>query len=315
MAQKEIWVTRFAIRLILALLFSAQLGVTGFAQAPVPTDMPSLAPMLERVLPGIVSIAAHGRAPDEQDPLLSDPYIRKFFGLPEDAKPGEHEFWTAGSGVIVNAHEGYVLTSRHVVENADDLTVVLLDGRRLTATVFGVDAATDLALIQIEPNGLVAPLLGDSDRLKVGDYVVAVGNPFALGQTVTLGIVSALRRQGSGTERSEDLIQTDASINPGNSGGALVNLRGEVVGINSIIFAPSGSNSSIGFAIPINVANDVMRELIRQKKAPNDEQGSAEDETDSKRAISGGLKPGERTSPFRHALSKAAAFACTRSQP
>jgi serine protease Do/serine protease DegQ len=257
------------IRLAVMLLFFAQQAVTGLAQAPVP-DVPSLAPMLERVLPGIVSIAAHGQATNEPDPLLSDPYVRKFFGLPDDADPGQHEFWTAGSGVVVDAREGYVLTSRHVVEDADDITVVLFDGRRLAATIVGVDGSTDLALIQIEPDRLVAPVLGDSDRLRVGDYVVAVGNPFALGQTVTLGIVSALRRGDPGGEQYDNYIQTDALINPGNSGGALVDLRGEVIGINNMVFAPSGSSSGISFAVPINVAREIMRQLIRQKKAASD---------------------------------------------
>ncbi|WP_119269550.1 trypsin-like peptidase domain-containing protein [Taklimakanibacter deserti] len=254
------------IRAILVLCWFVQLSIVGHAQAVVP-DVPSLAPMLERVLPGIVSIASHGRAPNEQDQLLSDPYVRKFFGLPENADPGQHEFWSAGSGVIVDVQEGYVLTSRHVVESADDITVVLMDGHRLAATILGVDDPTDLAVIQVGPNGLVAPTLGDSDRIRVGDYVVAVGNPFALGQTVTLGIVSGLRRHGPGMREYEDYIQTDALINPGNSGGALVNLSGQVIGINNMVFAPSGSSSGIGFAIPINVARDVMRELIRRKKA------------------------------------------------
>ncbi|QIG48923.1 trypsin-like serine protease [Nordella sp. HKS 07] len=249
-------------RFLLILVLSAQLTGTSFAQTP-DQRTPSLAPILEKVLPAIVSIAAHGRAPDEQDPLLSDPHVRKFFGLPEDASPGDHEFWTAGSGVITEAHEGLVLTSRHVVDEADDITVVLADGRRLPAAVVGADETTDLALVRVVPENLVEPIFGDSDKLRVGDYVVAVGNPFALGQTVTLGIVSALRRNPP----DEDLIQTDASINPGNSGGALVNLKGEIVGINSMIFAPLGTNSGIGFAVPINTARSVVREIIKQDKA------------------------------------------------
>lgn len=253
-------------RAILVLCWLVQLSIIGNAQAVVP-DGPSLAPMLQHVLPGIVSIAAHGRAPNEQDPLLSDPYVRKFFGLPEDADPGQHEFWSAGSGVVIDIQEGYVLTSQHVIDGADDITVVLMDGRRLAATIVGADASTDLALVQVGSGGLVAPALGDSDRLRVGDYVVAVGNPFALGQTVTLGIISGLRRHGPGMSEYEDYIQTDALINPGNSGGALVNLSGEVIGINNMVFAPSGTTSGIGFAIPINVARDVMREFIGRKKA------------------------------------------------
>lgn len=252
-------------RAIMILWWLVQFTITGYAQAITP-DTPSLAPMLEHVLPGIVSIAAHGRVPNDLDPLLSDPYVKKFFGLAEDAEPGEHEFWTAGSGVIVDAAKGYVLTSGHVVENADDVTVVFMDGRRLDATLIGADETTDLALIQIKPGALAAPTLGNSDRLRVGDYVVAIGNPFALAQTVTLGIVSGIRHSGPGIGQLEDYIQTDALINPGNSGGALVNLKGEVVGINSMVFTPSGSSTGIGFAIPINVAREVMRKLIEQKQ-------------------------------------------------
>jgi S1-C subfamily serine protease len=255
-----------SLREILILWWLVQFSILGHAQAVTP-DVPSLAPMLEPVLPGIVSIASHGRTTNEQDPLLADPYVKKFFGLPENADPGEHEFWTAGSGIIADARKGYVLTSRHVVESADDINVVLMDGRRLVATVLGVDESTDLALLQVTADDLTAPALGNSDRLRVGDYVVAVGNPFALGQTVTLGIVSGIRRNGSGMQPSEDYIQTDALINPGNSGGALVNLRGEVIGINNMVFAPSGSSGGIGLAVPINIARGVMRELIRQKNA------------------------------------------------
>lgn len=258
----------FHVRLLAIVLLSALLSGSATARSPTPGGAPSLAPMLDRVLPGIVSIAVHGQAADEPDPLLSDPYVRKFFGLPGELKPGKHEVWTAGSGVIVRAQEGFVLTSQHVVENADDITVVLADGRRLPATVLGSDSSSDLAVIKIEAKGLTSATLGNSDHLKVGDYVVAVGNPFALGQTVTMGIVSALHKNGLQSQRSEDLIQTDASINPGNSGGALVNLNGEVVGINSMVFAPSGANSGISFAIPINTAREVIRELVKQSKDP-----------------------------------------------
>jgi len=228
-------------------------------------EVPSLAPMLEKVLPSVVSIAVHGRMPAEQNPLLSDPFFRRFFGLPEQ-QPREREFQAAGSGVIVDPARGYVITNNHVVEKADEITVVLSDGRRLQAKKVGLDAPTDVAVIQIPADGLAGLPFGDSDRLRVGDYVVAVGNPFGLEQTVTSGIVSALGRSGLGIEGYESFIQTDASINPGNSGGALVNLRGELVGINSAIIGPSGGNVGIGFAIPINMARRVMEQLIAHGK-------------------------------------------------
>lgn len=177
-----------------------------------------------------------------------------FFGIPEDVQPEEREFQAAGSGVIVDAGKGYILTSNHVVENADEITVVFSDGRQFAAERVGTDPDTDLAVLRAAADDLTALPLGNSDALKVGDYVVAVGNPFGLSQTATLGIVSALGRTGLGIEGYEDFIQTDASINSGNSGGALVNLQGELVGINSAIIGPAGWNVGIGFAIPINMA-------------------------------------------------------------
>ncbi|MBC7285173.1 Do family serine endopeptidase, partial [Hoeflea sp.] len=194
------------------------------------------------------------------------PFFRKFFNVPEDAQPPKQEFHAAGSGVIVDAAKGYILTNNHVVENAEDVTAVLNDGRSFKATVVGTDSLTDLAVISIKADNLSALPLGDSTKLRVGDYVVAVGNPFGLSQTATMGIVSALGRTGLGIESYEDFIQTDASINPGNSGGALVNLSGEVVGINSAIVGPSGGNVGIGFAIPVSMARQVMDQLIQHGK-------------------------------------------------
>ncbi|MDH3236401.1 MAG: DegQ family serine endoprotease [Alphaproteobacteria bacterium] len=236
-------------------------------------DVPSLAPMLEKVLPGVVSIAVHGRLPAEENPLLSDPFFRRFFGVPEQQQPQEREFQAAGSGVVVDPARGYVITNNHVVEKADEITVILSDGRRLQATKVGTDPATDVAVIRIPADGLSGLPLGDSDKLRVGDYVVAVGNPFGLEQTVTSGIVSALGRTGLGIEGYESFIQTDASINPGNSGGALVNLRGELVGINSAIIGPSGGNVGIGFAIPINMARQVMEQLVAHGKVSRGQLG------------------------------------------
>jgi serine protease Do/serine protease DegQ len=223
-------------------------------------DVPTLAPLLERVTPGVVNIAVRGQVAVQQNPLFEDPFFRRFFDFPQ--QPRNREFQAAGSGVIVDADKGYVLTNNHVVEHAKELTVTLRDGRELNAEVVGTDPEADVAVIKVPAENLTAVPLGDSSRLKVGDFVIAVGNPFGLGQTVTFGIVSALGRSGLGIEGYEDFIQTDASINPGNSGGALVNLKGELVGINTAIVGPGGGNVGIGFAIPINMARAIMAQLI-----------------------------------------------------
>jgi len=216
---------------------------------------PSLAPMVEKVVPGVVSIGVHGTKAAQDNPAFSDPFFRHFFG-----SQGK-EFQAVGSGVVVDARRGYIITNNHVVENADEITISLNDGRHLTAKKIGVDPVTDVAVVQVAPDQLTGVPFGDSSALKVGDYVVAVGNPFGLSQTVTFGIVSALGRSGLGIEGYEDFIQTDAAINPGNSGGALVNLNGELVGINTAIVGSSGS-VGIGFAVPVNMARDVMEQLI-----------------------------------------------------
>ncbi|HZS64127.1 MAG TPA: DegQ family serine endoprotease [Xanthobacteraceae bacterium] len=222
---------------------------------------PTLAPLVKKVTPSVVNIAIKGRIAQEQNPLFNDPFFRRFFDLPE--LPAEREIRAAGSGVIVDAQQGLVITNNHVVEHADEITVTLTDGRRFQATRVGADADTDVAVIKIPAKNLAALPLGDSERLEVGDFVVAIGNPFGLGQTVTSGIVSALRRTGLGIKGYEDFIQTDAPINPGNSGGALVNLRGELIGINTAIIGPSGGNVGIGFAIPANMVRDVMDQLVK----------------------------------------------------
>jgi len=228
---------------------------------PVTVDgkVPTLAPLLEQVTPAVVNIAVLSRSPEQDNPMLRDPFFRRFFGLPETAKPQI----SAGSGVIVDARGGYVLTNHHVVKDAEQIAVTLKDGRRLPGKLVGSDAATDIALLKVEGDNLRALTLGDSDILRVGDYVMAIGNPFGLGQTVTSGIVSALGRTGLNIEGYEDFIQTDASINPGNSGGALVNLRGELIGINTAIIGPSGASVGIGFAIPSNMARAVMAQLVK----------------------------------------------------
>lgn len=248
-----------------ALLLGA-LPLTSRAALPATVDgtpMPSLAPMLQKVTPAVVNISTKTRV-RVRDPYFDDPMFRQFFGLPDT--PRERTEQSLGSGVIVDAAKGYILTNNHVVGGADDITVTLQDGRNFKAKLIGTDPDTDVAVVQIHASGLQALPISDSSKLRVGDFVVAVGDPFGLGQTVTSGIVSALGRQGLGGNGYQNFIQTDASINPGNSGGALVNLRGELVGINSMIFSPSGASAGIGFAIPTNLSGEVMKQLIAHGK-------------------------------------------------
>ena len=226
---------------------------------PLRDGIPTLAPVLQKVTPAVVNISVETIAPQRHNPLLRDPFFRRFFNLPDNAPPRPRQ--SAGSGVIVDAGRGFVLSNHHVVARADSVMVTLKDNRRFEAEVLGSDAGTDIALLRIEADGLTALRIGDSDALEVGDFVIAIGNPFGLGQTVTSGIVSALGRSGINVEGYEDFIQTDASINPGNSGGALVNLHGELVGINTAIIGPSGGNVGIGFAVPVNIATAVMHQL------------------------------------------------------
>ena len=223
-------------------------------------QVPTLAPILKQTTPAVVNIATQGRVSIQQNPLFSDPFFRRFFDLPP--APRQRRVHSVGSGVIVDARQGYVLTNHHVIANADKIFVKLKDRRQFTAELVGADPDTDIAVLKIPPEDLTALAIGDSDALEVGDFVIAIGNPFGIGQTVTSGIVSALRRSGLGIEGFEDFIQTDASINPGNSGGALVTLRGNLIGINTAIIGPSGGNVGIGFAIPINMARRVMAQLI-----------------------------------------------------
>jgi serine protease Do/serine protease DegQ len=216
--------------------------------------------MLEDVLPAVVNIATRSTVKVRHNPLLDDPFFKRFFDLP-DVLPREKQTESRGSGVIVDARQGYVLTNHHVVDDADEITVTLRDRRTFSARVVGQDPEVDVALLQIEARDLVAIPIADSDTLRVGDFVVAIGNPFGLGQTVTYGIVSALGRTGLGIEGFENFIQTDASINPGNSGGALVTTQGKLVGINTAIVGPAGGNVGIGFAIPSNMAHAIMTQL------------------------------------------------------
>jgi len=224
--------------------------------------LPSLAPMLEETTPAVVNISTTGSV-QPVNSLFEDPFFRHFFDVPGGGSGEQREqTQSLGSGVIVDASEGLVVTNHHVIEDAEEILVTLTDGRELKATLIGKDPEADIAVIRIAAENLTALNWADSDALRVGDFVVAIGNPFGLGQTVTSGIVSALGRSGLGIEEIEDFIQTDASINPGNSGGALVNLLGELVGINTAIVGPSGGNVGIGFAIPSNLAQDLMQQLV-----------------------------------------------------
>ncbi len=241
-------------------IFSSTIATAALPQHVGSTPVPSLAPMVEKTTPAVVNIATEGRVQLRTNPLYNDPFFRRFFNLPD--APRERRTQGLGSGVIVDAKRGLVLTNNHVIADAQEITVKLTDGRNLAAEVVGTDPETDIAVLKIEATNLTAIPLADSERLRVGDFVVAIGNPFGIGQTVTSGIVSGLARSGLGITGYEDLIQTDASINPGNSGGALVNLNGELVGINTAIYSQSGGNIGIGFAIPINMASQVMEQLV-----------------------------------------------------
>ena len=250
---------RFAWLSLMLLLFG-----TAHAQLPAEVDgrpLPSLAPLVKRVAPAVVNIRVSQTIQAQGSPY-ADEMFRRFFGLP-DLPGGSREVASAGSGVIVDAENGYILTNHHVVERADKIQVYLFNEDSLEAEVIGSDAATDIAVLKVDPEGLVDIPIGDSDQVQVGDFVIAIGNPFGLGNTVTSGIVSALGRYGiSQNGGLEDFIQTDASINPGNSGGALVNMRGELVGINTAIISRTGGNIGIGFAVPTAIAGSVMDQIL-----------------------------------------------------
>lgn len=260
---------------VLALMAALPAHVV-FSRVSIPAtandNIPSLAPLIKRVSPSVVSITIRARS-TQQDSVLEEPMLRQFFGLPD--LPPDMQNFAAGSGVIFDGRLGLIVTNSHVVENAEQITVTLADGREVAGILQGSDPDTDVAVIKVALPNLPVVAFGDSDHLEVGDYVLAIGNPFGIGQTVTSGIVSGLRRTEMGLERYEDFIQTDASINPGNSGGALVNLRGEVVGINAAIVGTGAGNANIGFAIPINMVHAIADQLVKYGSVERGELGFA----------------------------------------
>ena len=227
-------------------------------------QLPSLAPLIKEIGPSVVNISTFTTRTVQQNPLMNDPFFRRFFNVPPGQQlPQTRRSQSAGSGVIIDAIKGTVVTNYHVIKGADEINVGLEDGRSFKATLIGSDPEVDIAVLQLQEfDNLTQLSVADSDLLEVGDFVIAIGNPFGLGQTVTSGVVSALGRTGLGIEGYENFIQTDASINPGNSGGALVNLRGQLVGINTAIIAPAGGNIGIGFAIPVNMSKSSIDQIL-----------------------------------------------------
>ena len=254
---------KFKLSLLSAALLSSSLLLLpqqSVAKLPVAVDgqqLPTLAPMLEKVAPGVVSIQVRGA---KEVRRRVDPFDF-FFGQPQP-RSQKRPFSGLGSGVIIDADEGYVVTNNHVIDDADEMIVTLKDGREFKAKLLGSDPESDIALLQIDGDDLTEVKLANSDKLRVGDFSVAIGNPFGLSHTVTSGIISALGRSGLNIEGYEDFIQTDAAINQGNSGGALVNLKGELIGINTAILGSSGGNVGIGFAIPSNMMKNLVDQIV-----------------------------------------------------
>ncbi|MFK7957982.1 MAG: DegQ family serine endoprotease [Lysobacterales bacterium] len=244
----------FSIQALTGLLMLASGAASG---GVIPKDV-SLAPLVREVSPAVVNISTQGTVSVRQNPMADDPMFRRFF----PSQPQERETGSLGSGVIIDAAKGMILTNHHVVENADEITVQLVDGREFEAELVGSDEESDVAVLKINGSRLSDLKIGDSESMEVGDYVLALGNPFGLGHTVTSGIISAKGRNGLNIEAYEDFIQTDAAINRGNSGGALINLQGELIGINTAILGPGGGNAGIGFAIPSDMAASVMDQIL-----------------------------------------------------
>ncbi|WP_245706852.1 Do family serine endopeptidase [Thiothrix caldifontis] len=281
-------------KIVLLAAFVLPIASPNAVFAALPTEingqaLPSLATMLEKITPAVVNIATEGRQPIN-DSLLNDPFFKRFFG---DAPPGERRINGTGSGVIIHAQRGHILTNSHVIENADAIHITLKDGRKYLAEVVGIDPRADLAVLQIPAERLTAMRFGDSDRLRVGDFVVAIGNPYSIGQTVTSGIISALHRN-PGISEYENFIQTDAPINLGNSGGPLVNLNGELIGINTAILGDQGGgNLGIGFAVPINTAAGVITQIIQYGSVERGQLGVEVQDIDAEMARTFGMKPNE----------------------
>ncbi len=238
----------------------------GVASAPQETNRPGASPAVSgfaeaaaRSLPSVVNIYTTKQIKSPRQPLMDDPAFRRRFGLDDDNRP--QRVSNLGSGVIVSP-DGYILTNHHVIEAAEEIQIALPDGRNLPAQLVGTDPDTDLAVLRVRATGLNAITFAQPDSLRIGDVVLAIGNPFGVGQTVTMGIVSGLNRSHLGINTFENFIQTDAAINPGNSGGALVDTEGRLVGINTAIFSRSGGNQGIGFAIPVSLAQQVMQQII-----------------------------------------------------
>ena len=253
--------------LLLSLAVAAGAAAGASAQWPYPAGddgKPTLAPMLKRVTPAVVNIAVTARNRMPRHPMFEDPFFRRFFNLPRQPQDRPHR--SVGSGVIVDAERGYVMTNHHVVNGADKLVVTLADRRSFEAELVGSDEGTDIALLRIEAEDLAALAFGDSENVEVGDFVLAIGNPFGIGQAVSLGIVSAKGHYGIGAPY-DDLIQTDAAVNPGNSGGALVDVQGRLLGVNTLLYSKGGGSDGVGFAIPVDRAIRVLDEIIEHGQA------------------------------------------------
>lgn len=274
-------------------LFWTNISVAGLPSVDLTgKPLPSLAPMLKSVNPAVVNIATYTQH-ESNNPLLNDPFFRRYFNLPKQRKAPQKRQKSAGSGVIVDAGNGTVITNYHVIHGADDIQVILNDGRSFAAELLGSDPEVDIAVLKIKAESLTEMPMFNSDLLRVGDFVVAIGNPFGLGQTVTTGIVSALDRTGLGIEGYENFIQTDAAINPGNSGGALVNLHGQLVGVNTAILAPGGGNVGIGFAIPMNMARASIEQILEHGEVRRGQLGISIQDVNAELQEAFGLKNGQ----------------------